>query len=108
MEIESSKLASEFVRYSLDIQRGLARKVSEAEPGSGVYVFDTTGYFDGGPTSLVAGVRVQKVGGNYGVLSSAAQNLFKSANTYFQFTSVPSEVTADSIGLKLVVTGGTC
>lgn len=82
---ETSKLASVFVRKSLDIQFGIALKVvSDDRPK--IYLFDSSGIFTNATYQVVDGYRVSVgANGEYGLLSQAAQGVFLTSNTYLQF-----------------------
>lgn len=102
MSVDSSKVASRFVRISLDTQRTLARKVQVAVVGKSVYLFDEVNYFGDAVDQTVAGVRVKVKEDKYAVLSVAAQGAFKTSNTYRQFTTNVTAIELDELGVKLV------
>lgn len=88
---EESKLASKFARASLDLQLSLAEKVG-ALLGRDIILFCSDGCLEGGETKLAGGIRYIEKGDLVGVLSSAAQKVFATANTYSQFLGVRERV----------------
>lgn len=98
----NSKLASRFVRVSLDHQRLLAAKVKELRKDCVVYVFAESSYFDDAEDITIAGVRAKIKDKNIAVLSVSAQLVFPTVNTYLQYTSDPKVVSSDNIGVFLI------
>lgn len=95
--IESSN-ASRFVRFSLDVQYGLAQRVFKNNQP--VYIYDSSGYFKDANNILVDNIRVLEKGGKYAVLSQAAQGVFNSSSVYIAYLS-GKPYGVDEVGVKL-------
>lgn len=85
-ECEASKTAAKFVRASLVKQLDLAKEL-QSSLGRAVYLFDGSGKFVGAESKLSGSIRyLENAEGMIGLLSVAAQESFRAANTYMQFS----------------------
>lgn len=93
-----NRLASRFVRYSLAAQQNLARGVLPSIESNKIYVYDQCNFFHDATSVVIGTTRVLRKDGKYAVNSVAAQAIFRSINTYLQYSS-PSDLRIDEIGV---------
>lgn len=100
MSVDASKLASKFVRKSLDIQYGIAKIVSKAL-GKDVILFCIDGTEKDAESKILNGYRyLESNDSTIYVLSAAAQEVFTTTNTYVQFSTNPVVSDASRVILK--------
>lgn len=100
MEISNSKVPAKFVRVSLNYQAILALKLSKGL-SQNVYVYDKIGYFADAEIKVFDSVRYSYKQGKYAVLSVAAQEAFRTANTYRQYSNM--SLSEDTTGLYIEI-----